>query len=236
MGRGTINGRIVAVFATLFTAVTLSGCSTPGSRLDAQAAAPYFKAPADNGSIRDYRVGPLDKINITVFQVPDLTLQGVQVDASGRLLLPLIGSVQAAGKTTEQLSSDIAARLGSKYLESPQVSVIVAESVSQRVTVEGSVLEAGVYQLTGPTSLEMAIAMARGPSRVAALSQGVVFRRIEGKRMGAVFDLSKIRSGEAEDPEILGNDVVIVGFSNIKGAWRDFLTAAPLVAAFRPFD
>jgi len=70
--------------------------------------------------------------------------------------------------------------------------------------------------------------MAKGTSRVAALNQVVVFRIIDGKRIGGVFDVSKINRGVALDPEIRGDDTIVVGLSNVKAAWRDILTAAPL--------
>lgn len=195
----------------------------------------HFPSPSSEGEGRDYRIGPLDAINITVFQEPDLTLQNVQVDAGGRVLLPLIGSIQASGKTSSELSREIASRLEERFLKDPQVSVIVASSVAQKVVVEGSVTESGVYEIKGRTTLLEALAMAKGTTRVSALNQVVVFRTIDGQRMGALFDVGKIQRGQAEDPEILGNDTVVVGFSYLKGAWRDILTAAPVIAAFRAY-
>lgn len=193
-------------------------------------------APDPARGPRDYRISPLDTLSITVFQEPDLTIKEVQVDAGGTVILPLIGSVTASGKTSGELSREIADRLSDRFLQNPQVSVIVAESVSQTVAVEGSVTEPGVYEIKGQTTLLEALAMAKGPSRVAALSHVAVFRVIDDKRMGAIFDVSRIRKGLADDPEILGNDVVVVGLNSIKSIWRDVLTAAPLVAVFRPFD
>ena len=225
-----------AVLVAVLGAFAVGGCaSSPRGKIDNAASLPYFPTDRSAMASTDYTVGPLDIIDITVFQVPELTVKGVQVDASGRLLLPLIGAVQASGKTTAQLSTDIAKRLSNRYLENPQVSVIVSESVSQRVTVDGSVNEAGVYQLSGPTSLLMAIAMAKGTSRVASLDDVVIFRQVGNQRMAALFNVAKIRTGEQPDPGVIGNDVVIVGLSNVKAAWRDFLTTAPLISAFRPF-
>jgi polysaccharide export outer membrane protein len=53
--------------------------------------------------------------------------------------------------------------------------------------------------------------------------------------MGAVFDLRRIRRGFDPDPLILGGDTVVVGYSELKGAFRDFLSAAPAIAVFRPY-
>lgn len=224
-----------ASYAALIALCLTAGCTKPNLP-SGPAAYTNFPAPNEDQGLRNYRIGPLDTLNITVFQEPDLTLKEVQVDAGGNLLLPLIGSVRAAGMTSGELSGEIAQRLESRFLENPQVSVIVASSVSQKVIVEGSVNEAGVYEIKGRTTLLEALAMAKGTNRVAALSEVVVFRNIKGERMGALFDVGKIRRGEADDPEILGNDTVVVGFSYLKGAWRDFLTTAPIIGAFSNFS
>ncbi|HET8613742.1 MAG TPA: polysaccharide biosynthesis/export family protein [Sphingomonas sp.] len=222
--------------AVLVGALALAACSTVNPAIPAGSAAyQMFPAVKTNAAIQDYRIGPLDTINITVFQEPDLTLQNVQVDASGNILLPLIGSITAAGKTTTELSHDIATRLGAKYLENPQVSVIVATSVSQKVTVDGSVTEPGVYAIQGRTTLLDALAMAKGTTRVAALDQVLIFREENGENMVARFNVQAIRHGEAPNPEIQGNDIIVVGFSNLKGFYRDVLTMAPLLAAFGNF-
>ena len=184
--------------------------------------------------VRDYRVGPLDTIDVAVFQEPELSVKALQIDAAGNLAFPLIGTIAAAGKTAAELSSEIARRLEERYLEDPQVSVVVAGSVSQKVVVQGQVTEPGVYEIKGSTTLLEALSMAKGETRVAALKEVVVFRTVNGERMGGVFDVASIRRGEAGDPEILGNDVVIVGYSNAKGIWRDVLATAPLLNVFRP--
>lgn len=181
----------------------------------------------------EYRIGALDTITINVFQEPDLSQKELAVDASGAVLMPLIGSVQVGGKTASEVSMEIAARLRRSYLVSPQVSVAVVESSVQRVTVEGSVTDPGVYPIKGRTTLIDALALAKGPLAVARLNEIVVFRSIEGKRAGALFDLQAIRRGEAEDPEILGGDRVVVGLSGLKQTYRDILQTAPLLASFR---
>lgn len=210
----------------------LSGCahkSTLPSGADAYLNIP---APRADHPVDEYKIGPLDTLSVTVFQEPDLSQAAVQVDASGNVLLPLIGQVKADEKTSTQLATEIGAKLEAKYLTNPQVSVLVTQSVSQHVTVDGSVTEPGVYAIQGRTSLLDALAMAKGTSRVAALDQVAVFRMVDGKRVGGVFDVDKINRGLALDPEIKGDDTIVVGLSNVKSAWRDILTAAPLLTTF----
>ena len=225
------NGGMRAALILLLASPTIVGCASGG-------ATSYVvpqSAPASSAIANDYRIGPLDTLTITVFQVADLSLKEVQVDAGGMIAVPLIGSVTAAGKTTAELSSEIALRLKEGYLQSPQVSVIVNEAVSQKVTVDGAVTEPGVFQLKGRTTLMQAVAMAKGPGRNANLKRVAVFRTSAGQRTAAVFDLAAIRAGLAEDPEIYGNDVVVVDASLLKGVLREVVTALPAFSIFRPY-
>lgn len=187
-------------------------------------------------SQEEYRLEAQDKIDITVYQVKDLSLEKVQIDSAGNVFLPLIGVVPAAGRTPTQLADDIANRLRGQYLQSPQVAVRVSEAASQKVTVDGAVVQPGVYVMSGRTTLIQAVAMAKGPdSRFADLKRVVVFRTIDGQRMAATYNLQEIRRGRAEDPEIKGNDVIVVDGSGTKRALREVLGALPALTIFRPF-
>ena len=216
--------------------ILVSGCASVNSTLPSGDAAYQVLPPpaADSAGRADYKIGPLDVLTVNVFQEPDLSFKELQVDASGNVLFPLIGDVRAAGKSARELSQEMGERL-SGYLVNPQVSVVVASSVSQQVTVEGNVTQPGIYDIAGPTTLLRALAQAKSPTRVARLDQVVIFRTVNGQRLGAVFDVRKIRVGAAPDPELRGGDVVVVGFSAVKGAFRDFLTTAPFFSVFRPF-
>jgi polysaccharide export outer membrane protein len=222
----------------IFAAAALSACATekPATNLPSGAAA-YSLMPAAEGvpqSAADYRIGALDTIDVTVFEEPDLSAKAIQVDASGRIALPLVGSVDAKGKTASQLSDELEGLFGAKYLRNPQVTVTVAASVSQKVSVQGEVTQPGIYPLTGPTTLLDVISMAKGETDIAKLQEVVVFRTVKGQRMGAVFDVASIRRGQAADPVIEGNDLVVVGYSAARRFWRDVVSAAPLLNVFRP--
>lgn len=210
----------------------LAGCARPLPDLPSGPQA-YAQFPAPESSQpREYRIGPLDTISINVFQEEDLTMESVPVDSSGAILLPLIGTVQAAGKTTLQLAGEVASRLNARYLRNPQVTVVVQTSAQQRVTVDGEVTQPGIYQFQGRTTLTDALALARGTTRNARYNEIVVFRDIDGVRSGALFDIAAIRRGEASDPEILPGDRVVVGLSNVKATVREVLTASPFLAVF----
>ena len=178
-----------------------------------------------------YRLGALDTIVVTVFQVPDLSGEH-QIDPSGVITMPLIGDVIAQGLTPRELASRLREKLGARYLQSPEVQVAVKEAVSERITVEGAVNSPGVFPITGSTSLIQAVALAHGISENGNPRRVVVFRMLEGRRQAAAFDLSAVRSGKQPDPKLYGNDVIVVDGSNLRKGYRDLLQSIPLLAIF----
>ena len=170
-----------------------------------------------------------------MFQEADLSVEKATVDESGNVQLPLIGQVSAQGRSATELSQVISARLAARYLRDPQVVVGVTQRSEQVVAVEGQVNEPGVFPIDRTYTLLSALARAKSPTKVARLDEVVVFRTINGQRMGAVFNVSDIRAGRSPDPQILGGDTVVVGFSAVKGAYRDFLEMAPLINIFTRF-
>ena len=177
--------------------------------------------------VGDYVIGPQDKLTIRVFEVKDLSFDNEQVDASGQIMLPLIGKVMAAGKTPDQLEAELTTRLG-KYLQDPQVSVSIADSASQKVTVEGNVKNPGVYAVKGHTTLMQAIAMAGGPDDQADTHKVGVIRLEHGVRSAATVDFEAIKQGKAGDPLIQGDDVVVVGESRMKMVWNNVMKNLPI--------
>ena len=131
-------------------------------------------------------------LDITVFKVPELS-KTIQVSETGTINLPLVGEVQAAGKTTQELERFLTAKLGATYLQNPQVSVLVKENNSQHVVVQGAVEKTGVYPIRGKTTLMELVAMAGGLKNTSD-STVLVVRQAAGKTVG-----SKIRHGR--DPE-----------------------------------
>lgn len=182
----------------------------------------------------DYRIGAQDLLEIRVFGIEEMDKE-VRVNSNGQISLPLIGGVLAGGKTIPELQKDMEDKLKNGFLQDPQVSVFVKEFTSQRVTVEGSLKKPGIYPLTGKTTLLQAIALAEGVDDLADLKGVIIFRNVKGRRMGAVFDLSKVRSGMAPDPQIYGDDVIVVQNSGTKSAYRTFIQSAPSLNVFRWF-
>lgn len=229
--------RMISALAVM-ACVALAGCG--GTRMDITqmtAASPVDlqNVEVTASSPTQYRIGVGDKLDVRVFQVADLSFSELVVDTSGNIQLPLIGAVRGAGRTSSEMASDIADRLAAQYLRDPQVTVTVREAASQKITVDGAVTKPGVFEMRGSTSLLQAVAMAEGPTRVADLTKVAVFRNIGGRRSVALFDLSAIRQGRASDPEVFGDDVIVVDTSRLSSAFREIVGALPALAAFAYF-
>jgi polysaccharide export outer membrane protein len=179
----------------------------------------------------DYRITPDDVLRIQVYHEPDLSLEDARVDAQGMVRMPLIGAVPVAGLSANEAADVVAGRLGERYLVSPQVSLFVKTAVGRRITLDGEVREPGLYPIEGRLTLSQAVALAKGPTRLAATDQVVVVRRMDGQRQAAMFDLGAIRKGAAPDPEILPGDQLIVGLSRAKAILGGALVAVPALAA-----
>lgn len=237
MRNGSLSSHLwIAGYLCITLCITACASGEVGSELprgamayDVIPVAPQDKPPVD------YRIGPLDGLDINVLQEPELSSKATLVDAFGNVNLPLIGEVKASGKTAAELSRELAARFGEKYLERPQVSVVVSKPVPQKVAVQGEVIQPGIYEIQGPTTLLGALSLAKGEAPAAKLNEVVVFRTVNGQRTGAVFDVTSIRNGQSEDPEIVSNDMVVVGFSAAKRTWRDVIASIPIMGIFRPF-
>ncbi|WP_245842218.1 polysaccharide biosynthesis/export family protein [Sphingomonas adhaesiva] len=181
-------------------------------------------------SDRPALIGPLDTIQVDVFNVPDLSRE-MQVDASGRIAMPLIGTVDARGKTAQELASAVETALRGRYVRNPEVTVNIKSSVSQVVTIDGQVVEPGLYPVTNQMTLLRAIASAKGLSEYAREDDVVILRTVDGRKMAGLYNIGAIRRGAYDDPAIYANDVVVVGDSPQRRLFRDFVSLAPLLAA-----
>jgi polysaccharide export outer membrane protein len=203
----------------------------------ARAAGETPAATPITGPATDYRIGLFDQLSISVFGVKDLAISAIQVDAVGQIQLPLIGSVHAQGRTVKELSDEIAKRLDEHYLRDAQVSVSVAVSANQKITVEGAVTDPGVFQIPGRMSLLQALAMSKGPTNRANLKNVAIYRDVDGKRTQLLFNCEQIRTGKAEDPELHGNDVIVVSEAGGLAAFREVVGdvgAFSIFSLFRP--
>lgn len=174
-------------------------------------------------------IGPLDTIQVDVFNVPELS-RDMQVDASGRIAMPLAGTIEASGKTSKELAFAIESSLRGRYVRNPEVTVNIRNSVSQVVTIDGQVVEPGLYPVTNQMTLLRAIASAKGMSEFARQDDVVILRTVNGRKMAGLYNVGAIRRGQYDDPLIYANDVVVVGDSPQRRLFRDFVSLSPLIA------
>jgi polysaccharide export outer membrane protein len=217
---------VCLVAATL----ALAACSSENAAIAklppgaAMGAADATKAPVTE----DYRLWPQDIVQIEVFNMPALS-RATQLDSSGNIDVPLLGTVSASGKTAHELAEKLRTAYAEKYLQNPQINVAVKQARVETITVDGSVQQPGVFQVVQQTSLIRAIAMARGLDQMANPKQVVVFRNVKNERVAGLFDLQKIRSGQEPDPAIYPNDTIVVASSTARRTLRDILGVTPLV-------
>ena len=219
--------------AVLLCALALAGCQPSlNSELPrGPAAYEIIQDPADPRPSA-YLLQPGDKLSVNIFQEEDLSVRELQVDQAGMITLPLVGDMQAAGQSPGQLSRAIETAYGNRYLRNPQANVVLLEAIKRTVSIEGQVKEPGVYEVQPGYTLLSALALASSPLPDAKLDEILVFRTVNGERLGGRFDATEIRAGRMHDPLILPGDVVVVGFSSVRGIYRDILQAAPIIGAF----
>lgn len=177
-----------------------------------------------------YKIGTLDVIEVTVFQVPDLS-KTMQVSEAGTINYPLIGEVYVAGKSAREVEQSLTRSLGAKYLKNPQVTVLVREYNSQRVTVQGSVTKPGIYAIQGQMSLLQLMALAGGLDAVSD-DTVVVFRTAGGQKSAARFNVSQVQTGSTPDPQLQAGDIVVAGKSSFKEGFNNVLRVLPLATVF----
>lgn len=225
----------MAICAALISA-SLAGCSAPAPLpAGAVTSAPVAKLGQANYAnfLPDaYTLQPSDVIGVNIFREEGLSAESVAIGADGFISLPLIGAIKAQGLTTRDLENAVTQRLRQTYLKQPAVNVNIAEYKSHRVTVEGAVKEPGVYAFQPGDRLSSAIALAKGNTRTAKLSNIAIFREFDGEMAIARFDYKQIQQGTAMDPIINPGDRIVVGTSNLSQAWQDVLKALPAAGLF----
>lgn len=230
--------RTLPVSAAALLALTLGACGQreqlrSTDRLTVVEGTAVLPAPVRSDLVAPDRpalIGPLDTIEISVFGVPELSRE-MQVDASGRVAMPLIGTLDARGKSAGELAEDIEAALRGRYVRDPDATVNIKNSVSQVVAIDGQVVEPGLYPVTNQMTLLRAVASAKGLTEFADQQDVVILRTVNGQRMAGLYNVEAIRRGLYDDPAVYANDLVVVGDSPQRRLFRDFLALTPLLAS-----
>lgn len=148
----------------------------------------------------DYVIGPDDSLHISVWKEPDLS-QTLPVRADGKISMPLLNDVAAAGLTPTQLAAVLTDKL-KKYVADPRVTVIVTAMNSQRVYVTGEVTHTGSMALTPNMTVLQALASA-GFTQFASTKRIYVLRNENGKQVKIPVNYKKLIKGEDMDQNIL---------------------------------
>lgn len=161
----------------------------------------------DTGS---YLIGLGDIITVQVWKQPEVS-QKLTVRLDGRISLPLVGDIMAAGKSPETLSQDIEKKL-KIYITDPSVSVILEQSTSRRYYVIGKVAKPGEFTIDTPLTIIQVIARAGGFQEWAKKDKIVIIRRQNGRETLIPFDYESFTAGQNvnQNIEIAPGDTVIV--------------------------
>ena len=211
--------KLNALQALLFAAALIIAGAQPGQAQETaggNTATPNSGAQADMGASakphdEKYIVGNDDVLAISVWKEPDLT-KAVPVRSDGKISLPLVGEIQATGKTPLQLERDITEKL-KNFITTPEVNVIVQQVNSRKFNVMGEISKPGSYPLTASTTIMDAIAIAGG-FRDFAKKTGVYILRKgpDGRQTRLNFNYKSFIKGKNSDQNIRiePNDTIIV--------------------------
>src|ERR1700691_4669480 len=158
----------------------------------------------------NYVIGAQDMLNISVWKEAELT-QTVPVRPDGKISLPLLNDVQAAGLTPTQLAEQITTSL-KKFVTDPQVTVIVTQINSQRIYILGEVNRAGAYPLLPNMTLLQGLSSAGGFTLFANLKKIYMFRTENGEQVKYPFNYKEVISGKATDQNVVlkAGDTIVV--------------------------
>jgi polysaccharide biosynthesis/export protein len=164
------------------------------------------KAAADP----NYIIGAQDVLDINVWKEPELT-RTVPVRPDGKISLPLLNDVQAAGLTPSGLAALLTTNL-KKFVTDPQVTVILNQINSQRVYILGEVARAGAYPLLPGMTVLQALSSAGGFTQFANVKKMYVLRQESGKQEKYPFNYKEVLSGKSPDQNILvkAGDTIVV--------------------------
>jgi len=203
---------LTAIFLLAAHGVALaSPQSKPEKAKEAQQAShSAANASAAQDSEPPYVIGASDVLDVNVWKEPDVT-RSVPVRPDGKISLPLINDVQAAGLTPQQLAASITEKLR-KFLTDPQVTVIVSQINSQKIYITGEVARAGAFQLTPGMTVLQAITSAGGFTAYANTKGIYVLRVRDGKQFQLPFNYRDVIKGKntAQNVTLEPGDTVVV--------------------------
>lgn len=198
----------------LLLPLLLIGPALPSSAQDAPAAT--RASSVESAAVRslsvateEYLIGPEDVLDISVWKNPELSRK-VPVRPDGKVSLPLVNDIQAAGLTPSQLRQQLTTKLA-EYVPTPEVAVIVQEVQSLKVAVVGAVKTPGRFMLKSPATVLECIALAQGLTEFAARERIVVLRQNGTQTQRIPFNYRKVADGsDQENFFVKPGDIIVV--------------------------
>jgi len=207
---------MTSLLACLFLSSMLCGQNTEGSaqvatpsKAEAQTAAKQDSDP--RGHDNSYVIGNDDMLAVNVWKEAEIS-RSVPVRSDGKISLPLVGELQAAGRTPFKLEQDIAERL-KNYISDPEVTVIVQQINSQKFNIMGQVVKPGSYPLASATTVLDAIAVAGGFRDFAKKKSIYVLRQnADGTQLHIPFNYKEVIKGQnpSQNVKLQPRDTIVV--------------------------
>lgn len=206
VSRWSWDARAVRVAASLFVAPLLAGCAPAGSYIWVQSL-PIVPAQAPQQH-QPFVIAAGDLLDVRVYNEERLSSKG-RVRYDGKLALPLLGDVPAAGKAPAQLAQELQERLKS-FLQAPTVTVVVEEIHPSSFSMVGEVTRPGVYPLTPHTGLLEALALGGGLTQFADADAIFIVRRSPPQRFRVTYEQLTTNDPHAVAFRLADGDVIVV--------------------------
>ncbi len=190
-----------------WNAAAQSTDSTSSQKPDAGKTSAAAPTPATTEQ-EDYHIGPQDVVQIDVWKEPEIS-RTIPVRPDGKISLPLLNDVQAAGLTAMQLAGNIHEGL-TKYLNNPQVTVTVNQINSRRVFVTGEVARSGALPLLPSMTVLQALSSSGGFTQFAKEKGIYILRNENGKQVKHPYNYKDVLKGKKEDILLQPGDVIVV--------------------------
>jgi polysaccharide export outer membrane protein len=208
-----MNSLTRAALLLVCSSTLVSAQIAPAASGSASASTPPQAAASAAASVAlppDYVIGPDDVLSIVFWRDKNMSLD-VTVRPDGKITLPLLNDITAAGLTPTDLRDRVTEAAG-QYLEDPNVTVIVRQVNSRKVFVTGEVARPGPYPLTGPTTVLQMLATAGGVQEYADLKNIAVIRVENGRAMTYRFNYKDVarRKNLRQNIELKPGDTIIV--------------------------
>ena len=199
-------GLLLMPFGLGWNAAAQSTDSTSSQKPDAGKTSAAAPIPATTE--QDYHIGPQDVVQIDVWKEAEIS-RTIPVRPDGKISLPLLNDVQAAGLTAMQLAGNIREGL-TKYLNNPQVTVTVTQINSRRVFVTGEVVRSGALPLLPSMTVLQALSSAGGFTQFAKEKGIYILRNEDGKQVKHPYNYKDVLKGKKEDILLQPGDVIVV--------------------------